>query len=97
MIHFFFREHRVDGIRGRSLVHCFLHERGDPCLFGRGQPCQREAGRPHVAFVEVRLVAETERRVPRLELAAAWKKQTTLSSLAYAGIRSGSRWPSFDL
>jgi hypothetical protein len=40
-----------------------------------------------VAFVEVRLVAEAERRVPRFELLRAlWKKQTTLPSFAYAGI-----------
>jgi hypothetical protein len=29
----------------------------------------------HLTFVEVRLVAEAERRVPRLELLRAWKKQ----------------------
>src|SRR5438105_1022079 len=51
-----------------SSAHCFLHERGNLCLFGRSQPLHREAGRPHVAFVEVRLVAETERRIPGLEL-----------------------------
>src|SRR2546425_4602145 len=85
MIHFFFREHRVDGIRGRSLVHCFLHERGDPCLFGRGQPFQREAGRPHVAFVEVRLVAEAERRVPRLELRRCLEEADDLIVLGIRG------------
>src|SRR2546428_13423959 len=52
----------------RALARRFLHERGDPCLFGGSQPLQRIGGRPHVAFVEVRLVAEAERRVPRLEL-----------------------------
>src|SRR2546425_11210985 len=51
-----------------SLTDRFLHERGDPCLFGGSQPLQREGGRPHGAFVEVRLVAEAERRVPGLEL-----------------------------
>ena len=69
-----------------SSAHRFLHERADPCLFGGGQLLQREGGRPHGAVVEVRLVAEAERRVPRLNLCALWKKQTTLPSLAYAGI-----------
>src|SRR5438105_15153117 len=50
-----------------SSARRFLHERAYPCLFGGGQLLQREGGRPHVAFVEVRLVAEAERRVPRLE------------------------------
>jgi hypothetical protein len=43
------------------LAHRFLHERADPCLFGGGQLLQREGGRPHSAFVEVRLVAEAGR------------------------------------
>src|SRR6266550_7572733 len=47
-------------VKASSSAHRFLHERDDPC-FGGG-------GRPHGAFVEVRLVAEAERRVPRLEL-----------------------------
>ena len=54
-----------------SSAHGFLHERADPCLFGRGQLLQREGGRPHGAFVEVRLVQEAERRVPRFELVRA--------------------------
>src|SRR3712207_8063624 len=57
--------------RGQSSAHRFLHERADPCLFGGGQLLQREGGWPHGAFVEVRLVAEAERRVPRLELLRA--------------------------
>src|SRR5437879_6708709 len=52
----------------RALARRFLHESGDPCLLGGSQPLQCEGGRPHVALVEVRLVAEAERRVPRLEL-----------------------------
>src|SRR5262249_46611072 len=47
-----FRRHRVT----RSLTHRFLHQRADSCLFGGGQLLQREGGRPHGAFVEVRLV-----------------------------------------
>src|SRR5712664_3807092 len=39
--------------RARSLAHCFLHEGGDPCLFGGSQLLQREGVRPHSAFVEV--------------------------------------------
>ena len=42
----------------RSSAHRFLHERADPCLFGGGQLLQREGGRPHGAFIEVRLVHE---------------------------------------
>src|SRR3989454_12835342 len=70
----------------RSLSHRFLHERGDPCLFGGSQPLQREGDRPHGAFVEVRLVAEAERRVPRLELVCALEEADNMASLAYAGI-----------
>src|SRR3989454_3614113 len=55
-------------VASTSLAHRFLHERGDPCLFGGSQPLQREGDRPHGPFVEVRLVAEAERRVPCLEL-----------------------------
>jgi DNA-binding MarR family transcriptional regulator len=40
------------------------HERADPGLVGGGQLGQGEGGRPHGAVVEVRLVAEAERRVP---------------------------------
>jgi hypothetical protein len=46
----------------------FAHERGDPCLFASCQPLQCVGVRPHVAFVEVRFVAEARRRVPRFEL-----------------------------
>src|SRR5205085_8662604 len=63
--------HRSVSLRplfSRTSAHCFLQERANPCLVGGGQFLQREGGRPHVAFVEVRLVAEAERCVPRLEL-----------------------------
>src|SRR6266568_231614 len=55
-------------VASRSSARRFLHERADPCLGGGGQLRQREGDRPHAAFVEVRLVAEAERRVPGLEL-----------------------------
>src|SRR5438067_1434176 len=66
------------------LAHRFLHERGDPCLLGGGQVRQGEGGRPHGAFVEVRLVAEAERRVPRLELLRALEEA---DHVAVRGIR----------
>src|SRR6266540_1111045 len=56
------------GSAAATSAHRLLHERADPCLVGGGQLIQRESDRPHGAFVEVRLVAEAERRVPRLEL-----------------------------
>ena len=77
---------RWNMLHGAHSAHRFLHERGDPCLFGGSQLLQREGDRPQGAFVEVRRVLEAERGVPRLELCALWKKQTTLPSLAYAGI-----------
>src|SRR5258705_3174421 len=52
----------------RSSAHGFFHERTDPCLVGCGQLGQGEGGRPHGALVDVRRVAEDERRVPRPEL-----------------------------
>src|SRR5437879_12159637 len=51
----------------RNSAHRFLHERADPCLVGGSQLLQREGGRPQMAFVEVRRVAEAERRIPRVE------------------------------
>ena len=70
--------------RAPSSAHRLLHERADPCLVGGGQLRQREGGRPHGAFVEVRLVAEAERRVPRLELLRALEEA---DDLAVPGIR----------
>src|SRR5262245_15343680 len=52
-------------------AHRLLHESDDPLLVGSSQLLQREVGRPHVAVVEICLVAETERGVPRLELVRA--------------------------
>src|SRR5713226_7483489 len=75
-----FRRHRVT----QSSAHRFLHERADPCLFGGSQLLQREGGRPQGAFVEVRLVHEAERRVPRLELLRALEEA---DDLAVLGIR----------
>ena len=65
----------------RSLAQRFLHESGDPCLFGGSQPFQCVGGRPHAAFVEVRLVAEAERRVPRLEFSRYLEEADDLDSL----------------
>src|SRR5947199_7876075 len=76
-----FRRHRVT----QSSAHCFLHERGDPCLFGGGQLLQREGGRPHGAFVEVRRLLEAERRVPRLELLRALEEADDLVVLGIGG------------
>src|SRR3954451_23890840 len=63
------------------LTHRLLHQCDDPCLFGGGQPRQSEGGRPHGTFVEVGLVAEAERRVPRLELLRILKKADHLAVL----------------
>src|SRR2546427_13033772 len=62
----------------------FLHERADLCLCGGGQLLQREGDRPEGAFVEVRFVAEAERRVPRFELVRALE---VADDLAVLGIR----------
>src|SRR5438309_3542218 len=69
----------------RSLADRFLHECGDPCLFGGSQPLQRVGVRPHVAFVELRLVAEAERRVPRLELRRCLEEADDLIVLGIRG------------
>src|SRR5213594_1400072 len=71
----------------RSLARRFLHERGDPCLFGGSQPLQCKGVRPHEALVEVRLVAEAERRVPRLELLPRLEEADDLAVLPFLGIR----------
>src|SRR5215218_4468559 len=72
------------GWRAQSSAHRFLYECADLCLFGGSQLLQREGGRPHGAFVEVRLVAEAERRVPRVELLRALEEA---DDLAVLGIR----------
>src|SRR2546429_1584592 len=58
-------------VKASSSAHRFFHERADLCFGGGGQLLQGERDRPHRAFVEVRLVAEAERGVPRLELVRA--------------------------
>src|SRR2546429_90563 len=68
-----------------SSGHRFLHERADLCLFGGGQLLEREGGRPHVAFVEVRLVAEAERRVRRLELLRTLEEADDIAVLGIRG------------
>src|SRR2546426_324476 len=69
----------------RNSAHRFLHERADPCLFGGGQLLQREGDRPQAAFVEVRLVVEAERRVPRVELLRALEEADDLAVLGIRG------------
>ena len=66
-------------------AHRFLHERADPCLFGGSQLLQREGDRPQGAFVEVRRVAEAERRVPRFELLRALEEADDLAVLGIRG------------
>src|SRR5262245_10690119 len=68
-----------------KLTHRLLHKRADPRLSGGIQFLQREGGRPHGAFVEVRLVAEAERRVPRLELLRALEEAYDLAVLGIGG------------
>src|SRR5688500_15926206 len=58
-----------------------FHELADPCLVGDGQLLQRKGRRPHVAIVEVRLVAEAERCIPRLELPCVLKEAENLAVL----------------
>src|SRR5215203_2796477 len=69
-----------EGFRsGRLSAHCSFHERPDILLLGGGQLLEREGGRPHGAIVEVRLVAEAERRVPRVELLGALEEADDLA------------------
>jgi hypothetical protein len=83
------------------LAHRFLHERGDPCLFGGSQLLQREGDRPHAAFVEVRRVVEAERHVPLFELLRAAEKADDLAvpgirGHPVPGFRREGRRPGFD-
>src|SRR5450759_3224068 len=71
--------------RDQSSAHRFLHERADLCLFGGGQLLQRESDRPQGVFVEVRRVAEAERRVPRFELLRALEEADDLAVLGIRG------------
>src|SRR5438093_4751968 len=75
----------LDTPQNRISAHRFLHKRADPCLLGGSQLLQREGDRPHGAFVEVRLVAEAERRVPRLELLRALEEADDLAVLGIRG------------
>src|SRR6266576_309130 len=70
----------------QTSAHRFRQERADPSLVGGSQLLQREGGRPHGAFVEVRLVAEAERRVPRFELLRALEEADDLAVLGIRGI-----------
>ena len=72
--------------REQFSAHRFLHERADPCLFGGGQLLQREGDGPQGAFVEVRRVAEAERRVPRVELLRALEEADDLAVLGIRGL-----------
>src|SRR5256714_14367385 len=78
------RSSRPSSCSDQSSAHRFLHERDDPCLFGGSQLLKREGDRPQGAFVEVRLVAEAEGRVPRFELLRALE---VADDLAVLGIR----------
>src|SRR5256884_941959 len=71
--------------RYQASAHRFLHERADPCLFRGSQLLQREDDRPHGAFVEVRGVAEAERRVPRFELLRGLEEADDLAVLGIRG------------
>src|SRR5207247_1333342 len=71
--------------RDQSSAYRFLHERADPSRFGSSQLLQREGDRPHGTFVEVRLVAEAERGVPRLELVRALEEADDIAVLGVRG------------
>src|SRR2546422_3976225 len=72
-------------VKASSSAHRFFHERADPCFGGGGQLLQREGDRPHGAFVEVRLIAEAERRIPRLELVRALEEADDIAVLGVRG------------
>src|SRR5437762_11190093 len=71
--------------RSQSSADGSLHECADPCLFGLGQLFQREGDWPQGAFVEVRRVAEAERRIPRLELLRGLEEADDLAVLGIRG------------
>src|ERR1700687_4892465 len=79
------RRRRPAQWRAQSSTHRFRHERADPCLVGGGQLLQREGDRPQGAFVEVRLVAEGERGVPRFELLDAFEEADDSAVLGIRG------------
>jgi hypothetical protein len=78
----------AQGSASTSSTHRFLHERADPYLVGGGQLLQRKGDRPHDSFVEVRFVAEAERRVSCLELVRTLKEA---DDIAVLGVRGASR------
>src|SRR5205085_9685197 len=87
--------------QAQSSTRRLLHERADPRLFGGGQLLQREGGRPHGAFVEVRRVAEAERRVPVFELVRALEEADDLAIPGICGhpvpgLRREGRRAGFD-
>jgi hypothetical protein len=59
-------------------------------LVGRSRFGKREMSRPHIAVIEVRLIAETERRVPCLELLGTLEKAYDIAVL---GIRTYDQPP----
>src|SRR5215210_7259339 len=69
----------------RRSAHRLLHQVGDLLLFGGGQLLQRERRRPYPTLVEVGLVAEAERRVPRLELLRVLEEAKDLVALGVGG------------
>jgi hypothetical protein len=73
------------GDRRVATVRLAGHQCGDPCLAVGGQLREGEGGRPHGAFVEVRLVAEAERRVPGLELLRALEEADDVTVLGLGG------------
>src|SRR5438094_8711661 len=66
-------------------THRFLHERADLCLCGRSQLLEREGDRPQAAVVEVRRVAEANRREPALELLRVLEEADDLAVLVIRG------------
>src|SRR5436190_4400423 len=70
-----------------------LQERRDPGLVAGGQLLQRKRDRPHGAVVELRFVAEAQRRIPCLELRRTLEMADDLVVL---GIR-GHSVPQFRL
>ena len=72
----------LDPMASQSSTHRFLHEHGDPCLFGGSQPLQREGGWPHVALVEFCLVTESQRRISNLELRSILEEADDFAVLA---------------
>jgi hypothetical protein len=83
---------------GSVLPHSFLHERVDPRLVGGGQLGQSEVGRPHGAFVEVRVVTAGIDRDTILMLSAQQVTFARLGSLLAAAVAAGldeahAAWP----